>query len=275
MISHDPKAIKGARHVEFVGRATLILGDCLDVMPSLPKASHVITDPPYESHMHAAKRGKKAFGSARRIRVDGHANPPPVDFASIDGVREPFADRLAKICDGWVLIFSTPEGIAPWCDEIERVNIKYKRACFWVKPDSAPQFNGQGPAMAVESFVAAWCGAGVSQWNGGGKRNFWIFPTNNSERHGVHPTEKPLALMRALVRDFTRPGQVVLDPFMGSGSTGVAAVQTDRFFVGIETSERYFEIACERLRDAQKTPFLFSQDGAANQDSFFSAGAKV
>ena len=236
---------------------TLYQGDCRQILPTLGRFDAVVTDPPYEAHMHAAKRGEKNYGAARRIRIDGHANPPPVDFSSIDGVRENVTPMLVDASSSWLLIFCTPEGIAPWRDEIEKSGARYKRACFWCKPDSAPQFNGQGPAMAVEAFVTAWCGSGKSSWGGGGRRNYFIYPTNNQERHGDHPTEKPCALMRELIELFTIPDAIVIDPFMGSGTTGVAAVKLGRKFTGIEIEPRYFDIACRRISEALKQPDMF------------------
>jgi site-specific DNA-methyltransferase (adenine-specific) len=250
----NSRIIYGKKCVGFMSRietiadgVTLYLGDCREILPTLGKVGAVLGDPPYEAHMHAAKRGKKAYGAHRRIRIDGHANPPPVDFASIDGVREQITPLMVDACEGWLLAFCTPEGVAPWRDAIEAAGAKYKRACFWNKPDSAPQFNGQGPAMAVEAFVAAWCGSGHSQWNGGGRRNLFSHLTNQADRHGVHPTEKPVSLMLELVELFTNRGDIIIDPFMGSGTTGVAATKLGRRFVGIEIEQKYFDVACRRV----------------------------
>ncbi len=251
-----------------IGNAILYHGDALKILPTLDQVCLVATDPPYEAHMHAAKREKKVFGSNRRIRTDGHANPPPVDFASIDGIRGEAARLITGISKGWALIFCTPEGVAPWRDEIEANGAKYKRACIWVKPDSAPQFNGQGPAMGAEMIVAAWCGSGHSKWNGGGRRNVFTHPCNPSDRTGLHPTEKPVALMTELVSLFSDYGQVVLDPFMGIGSTGVACARIGRVFVGIEIDGRYFDIACKRIEDAYTQADLFIEPPKAEQARF-------
>lgn len=257
--------------VEQIGNCTLIHGNCLEAMQdSSLQFDHVITDPPYEKHMHnakAASRGKKAFGAQRRIRTDGHANPPPVDFASIDGIREPFTDAAVKACGGWFIAFCTPEGVAPWRDAIEAAGARYKRACFWIKPDSTPQLNGQGPAMAVEAFVTAWCGRGLSQWNGGGRRNYFEHMTNSKGRHGVHPTEKPVSLMMEIIMLFTDLGQIVFDPFAGSGTTGVTCALTGRHFVGIEQDKRYFDVMCERITKAHQQSDMFVHVPTAKKKS--------
>jgi len=248
---------KRPKHVAVAAGIDLWLGDCRDVLGEIEAITHIVCDPPYESHMHRAKRGRKNYGAQRRIRTDGHANPPPVDFSSIDGLREVVVDPLVKLCGGWFIAFCTPEGIAPWRDALEAGGARYKRACFWTKTDSAPQFNGQGPAFAVEPFVTAWCGRGVSCWNGGGRRNWWTFPTNGTDRDGRHPTEKPLALMMEIVNLFTNVGDVVLDPFMGASTTGVACVRLGRRFVGVESDAKYFAVAEQRIRAALAQADLF------------------
>lgn len=248
------KCVNETRHI---GNATIYRGNCLEILPSVQRAALVLADPPYEDHMHAAKRGIKIKGSARRIRIDGHANPPPVDFTSITHIRDEAAATMVRASEGWLLAFCTPEGVAPWRDAIEAAQARYKRACVWVKPDSAPQFNGQGPAMGAEMFVAAWCGSGHSRWNGGGRRNVFTHPCNPPSREGTHPTEKPVSLMIELIELFSDPEDTVIDPFMGSGTTGVACAKLGRKFIGIEIDPRYFDIACRRIEAAYKQPDLF------------------
>jgi len=256
LVSFPKKTLADFR-TEVIGGVTLILGDCRDVMPLLDPVDHVISDPPYEAHMHDAKRGEKIYGARQRIRIDGHANPPPVDFASIDGMREFVSREMVRLSKGWLLVFCTPEGVAPWRDAIEATGAKYKRACVWIKPDSAPQFNGQGPAMGAEMFCAAWCGRGHSSWNGGGRRNVFTHPCQPTDRTGEHPTEKPLSLMGELVSLFTQPDQVVLDPFAGSGSTLVASAKLGRRAIGIEVDPEYFDLSCRRVRVAYAQPDFF------------------
>ena len=219
--------------------------DCIKAMAAMDADSVdlTLTDPPYEEVMHAAK----SVPAARRLRVDSGPELKPLDFGAIGPIRLETAREIVRITRGWALVFCTPEGIAAWRDAFELAGAKYKRACFWIKPDSAPQMNGQGPAFAVEPFVAVWCGSGYSRWNGGGRRNWWKCPTNGPWRDGRHPTEKPSALMADLCLHFSNRGSLVFDPFAGSGSTGVGALKSRRCFVGHEIDPQWVAVAHERL----------------------------
>jgi site-specific DNA-methyltransferase (adenine-specific) len=216
---------------EVIGRATLYLGDCLQIMPLIEQADvdHVITDPPYEARLHAAR------AHLSNLRKDGGPELQEINFEAIDPIRD-------------AVINESP--------------MKYKRSCVWVKPDSTPQLNGQGPAQGAEGFVVAWAGNDVARWNGGGKRGVYTHCVNNAERTGQHPTEKPRRLMSELVADFTAPNDNILDPFMGSATTGVAAVMAGRGFIGIEQNPDYFALACKRIEDAQRQGNLFAEEAA-------------
>lgn len=240
-----------------IGRATLYCGDCRDILPTLGKVSHVIGDPPYEASLHAAK------SHLSNLRKDTGPELKEIDFDCIDPIRDDFVMMASGMCDGWFIAFCTVEGTWPWAQAINASPMKYKRACIWVKPDSTPQLNGQGPAQGAECFVCAWAGTGHARWNAGGKRGVYRHLVNNPERHGEHPTEKPRRLMAEIIGDFTNAGDTILDPFMGSGTTGVAAVQMGRDFIGIEREPRYFDIACKRIEDAQRQQDLFIQGAAA------------
>ncbi|QEH81174.1 site-specific DNA-methyltransferase [Sphingomonas sp. C8-2] len=240
--------------VEQIGAATLYLGNSLEIWPGLGRFAHVISDPPYEQISQDRIGGIK--------RNDGGKVTDKLDFAGIDTIRDQVVNLAADSCDGWVILFCTAEGVGRWADAINQSRLRYKRSCAWIKPDSMPQMNGQCPAQGVEMFVCAWGGSGRSHWNAGGKRGVYTHLVNNPERHGEHPTEKPRRLMSEIVADFTKPGDVILDPFMGSGTTGVAAVMAGRRFVGIEMNERYFDIACKRIEDAQRQGDMFAEVAA-------------
>jgi len=244
-----------------VGPHVLLRGDCLEIIPLLSSVDHIITDPPYERITHEAKTA-----GARNVRKDGGPSNRDISFDHVENMRDDIVEKVYAASNGWVLLFCSPEGVGRWADSINASPMKYKRACVWVKPDSTPQMNGQGPAMGAEMFVASWAGAGYAKWNAGGKRGVYTHLTNPSGRHGGHPTEKPVALMKELVADFTEADQTILDPFMGSGATGIACNAFGRIFVGIEQNEEYFNMAVARMRLAYAQPPLFNE-GAVGRKS--------
>ena len=236
-----------------IGRAQLYLGDCREVLAQLEAADHVISDPPYEAVM------QNKWGVLSKQAPSSHVRHEEIGFEAIDHMREEVTRLLVSRCEGWAVLFCMAEGVRAWRDEIEAAGAKYKRAMVWIKPDAMPQFNGQGPSVGHEMMVSAWCGKGHSSWNGGGRPG--VFTYNKNTQGAVHPTQKPLPLMKALVSLFSNEGQTVLDPFMGSGTTGVACVELGRNFVGIEQNSQHFDAACKRIEDAQRQGDFFT--GAA------------
>lgn len=237
-----------------IGRATLYCGDCIEILPHL-QADHVISDPPYEAELHGA------IGRIRRN--DGREMISDLGFEAINDVRSTVARLCVDASGGWLILFTLAEGVRAWRDDIQAAGAKYDTCLAWVKPDAAPRFNGQGAARGFECAVTAWCAGGYRSWNGGGKRGVYTHLVNGPERHGAHPTEKPRRLMSEIVADFTKPEQTILDPFMGSGTTGVAAVMAGRNFIGIERNPAHFDIACKRIEDAQRQKDLFLDGEAA------------
>lgn len=236
-----------------IGLATLYCGDCLDVLPQINAVDHVVCDPPYEQLM------QDLHATVKLRRTDGGNERKDLTFAGIDLIREPFIAEVARINAGWLLAFCNVEGTWHWRQALLAGGLKFKTTCIWVKPDCTPKLNGQGPALGYECITTTWCGTGHAKWNAGGKRGVYTHLVNNPERTGLHPTEKPRRLMSEIIADFTNPGQLVCDPFMGSGTTGVAAVMAGRRFIGIEQNETYFELACKRLTDAQRQGNLFGE----------------
>jgi DNA modification methylase len=237
---------------EIIGDCTLYLGDCLEVMPTLDSVDHVICDPPYEALVH---ENNKRLSTGRQLK--DKRNPFTAwNFEAVDDIRKPFCAEVKKISNGWFIGFCIIEGVKPWELEINESEMKYKRACLWIKPDGMPQFNGQCPGIGYECFVNAWASSGHSKWNGGGKHGVY-YCNKGDQRYGGHPTEKPVKLMAEILKDFTNHKETILDPFMGSGTTGVACVKLGRKFIGIELDEGYFDIACKRIREAYEQPDFF------------------
>lgn len=237
-----------------IGDATLYLGDCLDVLPTLGKVDAVITDPPYEAEAHTKGRrllGKQESGE-RTVEYGA------LDFVLMsDDLRAKSSSLASELCSGWMLTFCQAEAVSLWRDAHQAAGAKYKRAMVWLKPDGAPQFTGDRPGMGYESIVASWCGTGRSQWNGGGRHGVFSHPHRENNKPKQHMTQKPSTLMRELLQLFSNEGATILDHFMGSGSTGVAAIQLGRSFIGIERDPKYFDIACQRIEQAVAQGQLF------------------
>jgi site-specific DNA-methyltransferase (adenine-specific) len=227
---------------------TLYLGDCREVLPTLTDVRHVISDPPYEDELH------KAMGSIRRN--DGREMVQDLGFEGINSTREEIASAFVNASNGWLIVFTLAEGVRAWRDPIQAAGGKWDTTLAWIKPDSSPRFNGQGAARGFECAVTAWCGTGYRKWNGGGKRGIYTHCVNTG-RQGEHPTEKPLPLMADIIRDYTQAGELICDPFCGSGTTGVAAVKLGRRFIGIERDPKWFDLSCRRIQAALDAPDMF------------------
>lgn len=252
---------------------TLYHADCLDVLPTFAAKSvaHVITDPPYEAEAHTKARrvkGRGCGGEEWGGRDGRMARVAELPFAAItDEERDAAGLQIGRLSARWSLIFCQVEAAMRWRASAEAGGAMYRRTCVWVKPDGQPQLSGDRPGMGYESIVACHA-AGRSRWNGGGRLGVFRFVKSENNGHGKHPhpTTKPLALMRELVVLFTDPHDVILDPFAGSGTTGIAARMEGRRAILIEREERYCEVVAKRLermpRGSDAQPVL--DFGAAN-----------
>jgi site-specific DNA-methyltransferase (adenine-specific) len=220
------------------GGITIYNGDCLDILPTLPKADLILTDPPYESEAHTQQRVKR-----RGLVVDVEALEfPPMTEEG----RRTAATLISKLARRWVLTFCQIEAVPLWRAVYEEQGLVYKRTCIWVKPDGMPQYSGDRPGMGYETILAMHTNE-RSQWNGGGRNGVFTVNKNEGKGAALHPTQKPIRLINELINLFSNPGETVLDPFMGSGTTLRSAKDTGRNAVGIEMEEKFCEIAVRRL----------------------------
>jgi site-specific DNA-methyltransferase (adenine-specific) len=226
--------------VERIGAATLYLGDCREILPTL-KADAVITDPPYSDHTHGMAKTNKGAGHGVKL----------INFEAL--TPETFSEVM-RLClgasRGWVVAtvdFRHAPLVYGWKE--------FLRLGAWVKPNPMPQISADRPGQGFETIIVLHSGDTQKVWNRGGGSGVWTF---SPARAAEVPTQKPIELIRALVDDFTAEGGYVLDPFMGSGTTGVACVTGGRNFIGIEIDQTRFGIACERLDNAQRNERLFA-----------------
>jgi site-specific DNA-methyltransferase (adenine-specific) len=224
---------------------TLHVGDCFSELPKLPDRSVdvVITDPPYEPETHTSERRVARAGG--KLEVEPIAFPPITEEERLEASRQ-----MVRLTKRWILVFCQIEGAMKWRAAIEAAGAVYKRTCIWVKPDGKPQYSGDRPGTGYEGIVA--CHApGRSRWNGGGSHGVYVVSRGGEPRTG-HQTQKPVALMETLVRFFSDPGELILDPFAGSGTTGVAALRLGRRFLGWERDPAYVAMAHRRLAFARE-----------------------
>lgn len=210
---------------EVIGDCALYQGDCLEVMPTLGTVDAVVTDPPYGIKQDKGFDGFGGFGKpiARREYKGSwdDARPEQKVFSTILG-----AAPVHIIWGGQYFADVLPaRGKWLWWDKCQTMPTYGDGEMAWTSL----------PGVAPKKFVYS----------------------NNGllarEKNRVHPTQKPVALMQWCL-GFLPDADAILDPFMGSGTTGVACVKTGRKFIGIEMDPDYFDIACERIRDAYRQP---------------------
>ncbi len=226
---------------------TLHSGSCLDALTGLASLADdsidvTLCDPPFEDEAHTKQR---------RVKRGGKCETESLPFVAITAEqRIRVASEMSRLTRRWILAFCQVEASQIWADAFRAAGLDYVRTMVWLKPDAMPQFTGDRPGMGYESIVVAHR-PGRKRWSGGGRTGVFSENKNAGRPNGEpapHPTTKPLPLMRELISLFSEPDELVLDPFAGSGSTGVACGQLGRRFIGWELDAAYHEIACRRLR---------------------------
>jgi len=225
----DDRQVGGvSERVVTIGRATLIQGDCRNVMPVLGKVDAIVTDPPYGL---GDKWNGGGGGKNSSWGFDPH-EAKSWDGQTADGV-EDLPDYARDVIIWGGNYYAMPP-MRCWLVWDKKQNDKWTTGqceLAWTNLD-----------RPVRAFRFAQC----EQANEGKKS---------------HPTQKPIALMKWCLK--WTDAQTILDPFMGSGTTGVAAVQMGRKFIGIEREPKYFDIACKRIEDAQRQGDMFIEGAAA------------
>lgn len=208
---------------EVIGNATLYLGDCRDVVPTLGTFQSVVSDPPYGM----------AFQSAYRIeRHDAIANDG--DAKLLQWACELQASHSKYLFCRWDNLTDVP---------------KPRSMIIWIKNNTS--MGDLEHEHARQTEVALFYPGPAHDFPSGRPSDVVHAPRTGNN---FHPTEKPVILMSQVIA-WTRGG--VVDPFMGSGTTGVACAQAGRPFVGIELNKDYFEIACKRISECFKQPSIF------------------
>ena len=209
----------------------LLHGDCLERMKEIPDGSVdlILTDIPYDGVNRGSNGLRKLDkGKADVITFDIHE----------------FLKEVDRICSGTIIIFCAKNQLSDVFKYFENNKSGTVRQLVWQKSNPSPM-NGQHIYLSgIENAI--WFKKRGSVFNAHCKNTVFKHPTGRSK---LHPTEKNHALLIELILDNSNENQVVLDPCMGSSSTGIACLNTNRKFIGIELDDNYFDIGAERMRN--------------------------
>lgn len=220
--------------IETIGNAILYLGDCREILPTLPKVDAVITDPPYG--LSLGKHGGALDNRERHLAKQGYEGyeDSPENFRAV--VVPSIVAALALADRGMVFSAAPMAWDLPAPATIGGVHL--------------PSSVGRTP-WGFTSWSLCLMYGRAPDLNKGHKPT-WMRSTEKAPADIDHPTVKPLSWMEWAVTLGSRRGETVIDPFMGSGTTGVACMNLGRTFIGIEREPKYFDIALRRIDDAQR-----------------------
>lgn len=219
-------------------------GDCLDLLKKLPDDSVdlIVTDPPYE---FAAHRGGGAFGSKKR---EYHNQLEDSDITN--GFDTKILDELTRVMKKVnIYIWCNKEQIKMYLDYFKDYNMDLLVLC---KTNPVPTCNNK--YLSDIEYLLFFREKGVKVFGEyATKHKYYVMPTNKADKKKYnHPTVKPLEIIENLIINSSEENQIVLDPFMGSGTTGEASIKLNRNFIGIEIDKTYFNTAKERIERIEK-----------------------
>jgi len=220
----------------------------------------VIIDLLYSRRVHERQRRGLMSRERKGTEKAARSRNRDLGFSHLEAeLREGVARELARLTWRWILMFSDLESTHLWERDLVAHGLEHIQVGIWHKLGATPQFRGDRPAAGAEAIEIAHP-PGRKRWNGikrkedekpkKGGHAFWehaivLDRAGKGRRH--HTTPKPFALMEELVLAFSEPGELVLDPFCGSGTTGIACRKHGRRFLGWEVDRRYAKIARARI----------------------------
>ncbi len=251
----------------------LFEGDCLDILPALPECSvdMIFADPPYN-----LSNGGITCHAGRMVSVDkgdwDKSNGIDKDYEfTIDWLT---ACRRVLKDDGTIWVSGTMHKIYSIGFALQQLGYKLLNDISWFKPNAAPNLSCRYFTHSHETLI--WAAKSEKSKHkfdyqlmkqiAGGKqmRSLWMdidveddpqdiwpitTPTKTEKKFGKHPTQKPVALLERIILASTNSDDVILDPFTGSSTTGVAAVRHNRRFIGIDNNTEYLELSVKRLEE--------------------------
>ena len=244
--------------IERIGDATLYLGDCLEILPTLGKVDAVVTDPPYSSG--GQFRGDRAQDTRTKYVQSDSWNKSLPEFSGDTRDQRAF-HFWSSLWAGAARQLTNPAGIACFFSDWRQlpVSTDYLQSGGWlwrgIVPWAKKTYRPQMGRFGAQCEYVVWGSNGPlpTEREVGCLPGFFDY---SAPQDREHVTQKPDGLLEDIVK-IVPAGQTVLDPFMGSGTTGVACAKLGRKFIGIEIEERYFDIACKRIEDAYRQGDMF------------------
>lgn len=230
--------------------------DCVTIMQEFDNSSIdlIVTDPPYNLGNFMKKRDTNL--KQMRDNFFGSAGWDDMDFDEWQCSMDNFFQAAARIMKkgGSMIVFMAIIKVETIIALAEKHGFYYKTTGIWHKTNPMPRNMNLHFVNSTEAWIYFTYKKRTGTFNNGGAIFHDFIETSvtpNSERkYGKHPTQKPESLVQHLVEVLSNPHDWVLDPFMGSGTTGVVSKKADRNFIGIEINNEYFRIAEERIREA-------------------------
>lgn len=236
-LDHGLQVQEGALRIERIETATLYLANCFDVLQQLGGADVLVTDPPYGMGGGSGTVGKSRAHKHSYLSFEDTAEN--VQKNVIPAISEALA-----VCGGRGVVTPGPKMMTFYPQPSAFGALYQPATCslnVWGRASSQPiYYYGRPPRIGKDI----------------GDTTYRIDDARSEGAEG-HPCPKPLSVMKQLVLLASNEGDTVLDPFMGSGTTGVACAKLGRKFIGIEVEPVYFDIACRRIEAAFKQPDLF------------------
>ena len=246
-----------------IGNATLFRGDCMEILPTLGKVDLTFTSPPYNmrTRVRNGEYTERETGAHFSRKYDNFHDALPVGeyYEFHKQTISMMLERSNTVMINWQVVTGSKEAwfriMGDFCRQIKDVII-------WDKGFGEPAMHeniinrGHEQILVMENGAVAGRECSHSQFGRGKMQDIWRISRTKEVIDG-HSATFPVGLPSKAIQGWVQDDGVVLDPFMGSGTTGVACMNLDRKFIGIEIDERYFQIACERIERAQQQLKLF------------------
>lgn len=236
----------------------LLNGDCVKMMCSFPDRSIdcIITDPPYNIGLFMHERNTNL--NKMRENQFAYAGWDNLEYKEWKQNMTRFLKQCSRVLKkkATLIMFMSVIKVADILNLATKYGFYYKTTGIWHKTNPMPRNMNLHFVNSIECWIYFIYDGTTGTFNNEGKVKHDFLESSvcplSEKKYGKHPTQKPLSILKELIKSVTNPNDIVLDPFMGSGSTCVAATQLKRRYIGIELNKEYYEIAKSRIKEVEE-----------------------